>query len=889
MKKLSLCMLAAAFLFTSCNFFVTPEDSKKDKEFEYTAENDVPASKTPFDEKLCYKDAETLVLSDGDWTIVQCHEIPNFFNEKSISKAIVKNNELTINSGILKLDIPFSEDDGDEKLPDSEGDFETLFNDIKTTWISGGFTEAEKYTFKNGYLTDSYTVLIVDATEYNKENFDLEKLNAGTIKSNPNKTKYVVTLTNEQNGSEIPVYIYKDANLNDKENVQDNPPADDDDDKVDLTDIVKELDYSECKTKLDLANLTFADGDWEIVVDETLHIGKQRAINKASVKNNKLNFSEGKAFVISELSYYSDYNDKENMFKFDLSVLGFTAKQVLMDKNYIVADLGGLTDSGLTAEEELLSTSNLSEQSNLTIKTNDNKSKYKLSFGNMMNGMYTVYFNKAGGTESEEPSENQNKPETDLKKIYTKDNDVPADKAPFDESSCPFTGNAPVFSNGNWKIVDIAEGKIYNTKAITDVAYADGKYDCSSIVVKYDFPRNGASEETVNYEGLYSSITQNGYADFLSHGYLTEEKIVLITKDKSAEFENIYLAQLNAVSAYPNIIKSNKDGTKYIIPYNGNNYLQTIYIYKEPLEDDPEADDDLGYTAPTLPENVGKDPFAGKTFGNDDEKYVFGNDGTFTYYSKKENNFTPRYKNAYTYNANTKLLTSSYIAVSDVNNQLVSFDEYVQTIISMVNQEAKNASEEEKEAYINSYVSMTKKEFEKTSIYKAELADNKLSLQTDYFTAVPDVKDIFLKDVSFKNNLGFEMTLNIFGESRKSQTGSLGIINFYITRTYDTSTEGMQSSTSRTSTERFDITEITDTQINASGEVEIFWDGNQRKEKWNLSFTYNVTCNSDGTLTFTISGNDDVTKAELGATESNSNPSYELRSRGASILEPVTE
>ena len=45
-------MLAAAFLFTSCNFFVTPEDSKKDKEFEYTAENDVPASKTPFDEKI---------------------------------------------------------------------------------------------------------------------------------------------------------------------------------------------------------------------------------------------------------------------------------------------------------------------------------------------------------------------------------------------------------------------------------------------------------------------------------------------------------------------------------------------------------------------------------------------------------------------------------------------------------------------------------------------------------------------------------------------------------------------------------------------------------------------------------------------------------------------
>ena len=79
-----------------------------------------------------------------------------------------------------------------------------------------------------------------------------------------------------------------------------------------------------------------------------------------------------------------------------------------------------------------------------------------------------------------------------------------------------------------------------------------------------------------------------------------------------------------------------------------------------------------------------------------------------------------------------------------------------------------------------------------------------------------------------------------------------------------------------THVKHFSITEITADTIKVSGDNT-------------LSFTYSVVCNSDGRLTFTISGNDDVTNAELGATEANPNPSYELRSAGASILEPITE
>ena len=268
---------------------------------------------------------------------------------------------------------------------------------------------------------------------------------------------------------------------------------------------------------------------------------------------------------------------------------------------------------------------------------------------------------------------------------------------------------------------------------------------------------------------------------------------------------------------------------------------------------------------------------------------MINNDGTFTYYTKKENTFAPHYKATYTYNEDTKLLTSSYIALANENDEFVSFYEYKQSIIRMVNQEEEDASEEEKEAYINSYVSMTKKQFEKTSIYKAELVDNKLSLQTEYFTEVPDVTDLKLSRLSFKNNAGFEMSIYFYGKSMLPMTGSLGHISFHITRTWSTSSEEVQESYSRVSDEDFSIKEITDSEIKASGEVTIFWDGPERKEQVNLNLAYKVVCNNDGTLTFTISGNDDVTKAELGATESISNPSYELRSRGASILEPVTK
>ena len=690
MKKLSLCMLAAAFLFTSCNFFVTPEDSKKDKEFEYTAENDVPASKAPFDEKLCNKTADSLELSDGDWTIVEINQ--SFLTySKIIAKVGVTDGNLTYKSGIVKLDVESESIDEEDDTPVyyDESNLKTSFDTIKNHYLG---PISDYTTFSKGYLIgDDKTDYIASIKLDSLKSYFESKIKDKAIKSNTAKNKYFIKA---EGPSIFPsfIYIYKDANLNDDELNSETPEV----------------------TQPEITN-----------------------------------------------------------------------------------------------------------------------------------------------------PENQNKPETDLKKIYTKDNDVPADKAPFDKSSCPVTGKAPVFSNGDWKIIDIAEGPNFNVKAITDVAYADGKYDCSSIVVKYDFPRNGASEETVNYESLYSGIAQNAYADSLSHGYLTEEKIVLITKDKSAEFENIYLAQLNTVSKHPEYIYSNKEGTKYIIPYKSNRYLQTIYIYKEPLEDDSEADDDLGYTAPTLPESVGEDPFKGKCFINTlhGEKYDFGTDGTYIRYiaARNSDTYTPLTKSKYSYNADSNLIYSSITEVNFTGSGLLSFSEFLSVTTD------------------DDDIEMAKKEFGKSIIIKAELtSDNQLSVIEPYYMEVPELTEVTQMRANY-NNTTIELLLSYSKEltirTQRNKTKDNGTSAVFNVKTV------------------YDIINITEDTIIAKekskGEYEAT-DGYHPEEDYiaialenpaTIRVVYKNAKVENGLFSITISGEDSSSKLAMKAdSDTSSNPTYELKS-----------
>lgn len=597
MKKLyaAIC-LTSALLLSGCKFFLNQNDDETNKKtpdpkptFEYTANNDVPASKVPFDKKLCYVNADSLVFSDGDWTIVECLENPDFYNEKAIAKASAKDNTLTINSGILKLDIPFdSEEDRIEELPASEDDFKTVFTDIQKMWTTYGFEDASKYTLKYGYLTkDNTIVLILDATEYNKEVFDLDKLKTGTIKSNPNKTKYVVTLKQEQSGREIPVYIYKDAYLNDKETIPENLPEDDTQD--DLTDIVKALDYSECKTSLTKDELSFADGDWEIVVDEETLIfsklGTQRTFLTGTTKNNNLELKSGKGYFFISTSYYENSGNKKTEFKADLDYFKIKQNKILMNDKYLVNDLGDLTDSELSTEEELLSITNLSSKYDLDIKTNDKKSKYKLSYGNYQYGKCTIYFNKVGGEETQVPPAQGNEDEENpLEKLYTSENDVPAISTPFTADTCPFTGSALVFSNGNWTLEDIFTESGFSAKTITKITYDNTQsnpYNCTSMVYKFDFPK-AAGTTTVDYKSYFEKIRNHNdlaaIKDILtfSHGYMTDTSIVIIAETPVEVCQTMYLSKLDLIPL--NIIFANPTKSKYYINYG---LYEKLYVYKD--------------------------------------------------------------------------------------------------------------------------------------------------------------------------------------------------------------------------------------------------------------------------------------------------------------------
>ena len=293
----------------------------------------------------------------------------------------------------------------------------------------------------------------------------------------------------------------------------------------------------------------------------------------------------------------------------------------------------------------------------------------------------------------------------------------------------------------------------------------------------------------------------------------------------------------------------------------------------------------MGYTAPALEKSDGTDSLAGKSFGDEKYKYFFNNDGTalIKQYIKptgaETGAFYPYAEIEYAYDADSKLLKYRWIkGTMGVGSEMSTYKEILASITAMYKQELPDASESDIDAMVSMSFLYIKEMFETLNIAKAEIQDEKLSLQNDYFTKVPDIKKLFLENIASEKVNGSAVTMSLYGESRAAISNSLGKISI------EMSHEG------GTHVKRFKITEITADTIKVSGENEIWWED---VETYNLSqtliFTYSVVCNSDGRLTFTISGNDDVTKVELGATESNPNPAFELHSPGASILEPITE
>ena len=495
----------------------------------------------------------------------------------------------------------------------------------------------------------------------------------------------------------------------------------------------------------------------------------------------------------------------------------------------------------------------------------------------------------------------------------TTQNYAPVAQSPFNTELCATSVNSITLSNGDWTCE--VYNAIYGIKMTGKASVNNNQPSYTKGFAQIDLEAEEGEELPSTAEELkaaYDSIIEEykkAAGENSPFNYFTYSKVYIPSANRRVFISDIKIEALAGIFNFSNVndktIKINANNNKYVI--TDQTGVQTIYIYKDANlsdveevpqngQENPESqepatnpqtpsagDGELGYTEPTLPESVGTDPFAGKAFADEKIKYVFENDGTaYIYHNRADEGDAANYRTyakiKYTYNSNTKLLTYSWVMGTGLTPELLTYKELVESIAAMfASMMPENATQDDLEAKVSAATAYLKELFENTTTSKAEIINGKLSFQEYYFTEVPDIKNIFLQEIASAKVNGSAVTMELYGESRAAMSG-LGEIRIEMPHE------------SGSHVKRFNITEITADTIKVSGENDIWWENVETyKITQTLNFNYTVTCNSDGTLTFTISGNDDVTKVELGATESNPNPAFELHSPGASILEPITQ
>lgn len=510
------------------------------------------------------------------------------------------------------------------------------------------------------------------------------------------------------------------------------------------------------------------------------------------------------------------------------------------------------------------------------------------------------------------------------------ENYAPVAQSPFNTELCATSVNSITLSNGDWTCE--VYNAIYGLKMTGKASVNNNQPSYTKGFAQIDLEAEEGEELPSTAEELkaaYDSIIEEykkAAGENSPFNSFTYSKVYIPSANRRVFISDIKTEALAGIFNFSNVndktIKINSNNNKYVI--TDQTGVQTIYIYKdanlsdaeevpqndqtnpenqnEPAAQEPEPQtpeatpqtpaegsgdtEDLGYTAPALEKSDGTDSLAGKSFGDEKYQYFFRNDGTASIkqYIKQKGaetgDFYPYAEIEYAFDAASKFLKYRWIkGTMGFGSEVLTYKEMIASITAMYKQELpEDASESDIDAMVSMSSLYIKEIFETLTVAKAEIINGKLSLQNDYFTEVPDIKNIFLQGIASEKVNGSAVTIELYGESRAAISESLGSISIEMPH------EG------GTHVKQFDITEITADTIKVSGENKISWED---VETYNLSqtliFTYSVVCNSDGRLTFTISGNDDVTKAELGATEDNPNPSYELRSAGASILEPITE
>lgn len=326
------------------------------------------------------------------------------------------------------------------------------------------------------------------------------------------------------------------------------------------------------------------------------------------------------------------------------------------------------------------------------------------------------------------------------------------------------------------------------------------------------------------------------------------------------------------------------------------------------------------YNDPTLPENIGTDPFKGHTYRNtyssstdsSDYGYTFGNNGELTFSCNSTSTTTSGtttikqgQKYSYSYDATTKELCLKYTHIlqkvpGSTEYRWYTYAELINFIVNLTRSQLAEigntntyTDEQLKELIQNNCIHI-KNEFETTKIWKAELdTSNNLELRTDYYKTAPSSLPnnsphfVFytLRQGLFASfYLSIGPTTTDTSNSSSNESGSFlyskGLINTF-------------SNSAGTSTSKiFSITNITSNTISAveytssSAGYTIVSDG------VTLELSYTYALGNDNNLLVTLTGSDNTTKdflRTLLGDNTLTNPSITASSSNNTVTYPLVQ
>lgn len=296
------------------------------------------------------------------------------------------------------------------------------------------------------------------------------------------------------------------------------------------------------------------------------------------------------------------------------------------------------------------------------------------------------------------------------------------------------------------------------------------------------------------------------------------------------------------------------------------------------------------YNDPTLPENIGTDPFKGHTYrstasySNDsyDISYTFGNNGELTYtYTYTSTSTTTSgttttrngKKYSYSYDATTKELSLKCTHIlqkvpGPTEYGWYTYAELINFILNITRSQLAEmgdpttyTDEQLKELIQNNCIHI-KNEFETTKIWKAELdTSNNLELRTDYYKTAPSSLPnnsphfVFytLRQGPFASfHLFIDPTTTDTSNSSSNESGSFlyskGLIITF-------------SNSAGTSTlKKFSITNITSNTISAVETTSSSAGHTIVSGGITLELSYTYALGNDNNLLVTVTGSDDTTK-----------------------------